>query len=128
MIRRPPRSTLFPYTTLFRSHEARLEVMPVADVAPLAQLPAEVHLAAAELRAEVDEPTVGILHLDAKLGDVLKERVHLLRDGVGRTTPVRGDAPLQILEQGSDLGQQRLGLAAGVRRHMLSPSIAQEGR
>src|SRR5262245_66164779 len=25
MIRRPPRSTLFPYTTLFRSHEARRE-------------------------------------------------------------------------------------------------------
>src|SRR3712207_8930374 len=24
MIRRPPRSTLFPYTTLFRSHEARV--------------------------------------------------------------------------------------------------------
>src|SRR2546427_7242070 len=24
MIRRPPRSTLFPYTTLFRSHENRL--------------------------------------------------------------------------------------------------------
>src|SRR3712207_9348334 len=24
MIRRPPRSTLFPYTTLFRSHELRL--------------------------------------------------------------------------------------------------------
>src|SRR2546430_5635865 len=24
MIRRPPRSTLFPYTTLFRSHSARL--------------------------------------------------------------------------------------------------------
>src|SRR5258708_29926012 len=24
MIRRPPRSTLFPYTTLFRSHEKRL--------------------------------------------------------------------------------------------------------
>src|SRR3712207_7815000 len=26
MIRRPPRSTLFPYTTLFRSQEALLEV------------------------------------------------------------------------------------------------------
>src|SRR5688572_30935318 len=26
MIRRPPRSTLFPYTTLFRSHSARLRV------------------------------------------------------------------------------------------------------
>src|SRR2546422_2249971 len=25
MIRRPPRSTLFPYTTLFRSHERRAE-------------------------------------------------------------------------------------------------------
>src|SRR2546425_6179255 len=25
MIRRPPRSTLFPYTTLFRSHKATLE-------------------------------------------------------------------------------------------------------
>src|SRR3712207_8591869 len=29
MIRRPPRSTLFPYTTLFRSH--RGEVVAVAD-------------------------------------------------------------------------------------------------
>src|SRR5258706_13661415 len=26
MIRRPPRSTLFPYTTLFRSHELKREV------------------------------------------------------------------------------------------------------
>src|SRR5437588_7053874 len=35
MIRRPPRSTLFPYTTLFRSHEphhpvARLELVALA--------------------------------------------------------------------------------------------------
>src|SRR3712207_7675686 len=29
MIRRPPRSTLFPYTTLFRSEEARLARRPV---------------------------------------------------------------------------------------------------
>src|SRR6266581_1190971 len=28
MIRRPPRSTLFPYTTLFRSHEGRLPGRP----------------------------------------------------------------------------------------------------
>src|SRR3712207_7693187 len=34
MIRRPPRSTLFPYTTLFRSHKARaLEVdVEVGDI------------------------------------------------------------------------------------------------
>src|SRR5258705_6834262 len=35
MIRRPPRSTLFPYTTLFRSHEAeqrRQPGSPLGDV------------------------------------------------------------------------------------------------
>src|SRR3712207_7785646 len=32
MIRRPPRSTLFPYTTLFRSERAHDVVAPVADV------------------------------------------------------------------------------------------------
>src|SRR2546422_7507086 len=30
MIRRPPRSTLFPYTTLFRSHVAALDPHPLA--------------------------------------------------------------------------------------------------
>src|SRR5437879_9155747 len=40
MIRRPPRSTLFPYTTLFRSHSARArgqadlfpELIPLPDI------------------------------------------------------------------------------------------------
>src|SRR2546428_10206906 len=32
MIRRPPRSTLFPYTTLFRSHFVRPEDWPVMPV------------------------------------------------------------------------------------------------
>src|SRR2546428_1381964 len=31
MIRRPPRSTLFPYTTLFRSHRARVGFEEVAN-------------------------------------------------------------------------------------------------
>src|SRR2546429_6534002 len=31
MIRRPPRSTLFPYTTLFRSHPSRSVRRPAAD-------------------------------------------------------------------------------------------------
>src|SRR5258708_32534642 len=38
MIRRPPRSTLFPYTTLFRSTGARARSQPAALVA-LARLP-----------------------------------------------------------------------------------------
>src|SRR3712207_8817563 len=33
MIRRPPRSTLFPYTTLFRSHLDRLESLAKATAA-----------------------------------------------------------------------------------------------
>src|SRR5258708_38585870 len=54
MIRRPPRSTLFPYTTLFRSIHARLhETMPVI---PLWQLPYTVavssKLRAPDLRSE----------------------------------------------------------------------------
>src|SRR5256885_9682211 len=32
MIRRPPRSTLFPYTTLFRSHQLLIERVAVGDV------------------------------------------------------------------------------------------------
>src|SRR2546429_6928520 len=35
MIRRPPRSTLFPYTTLFRS-QIKTTVPPQLDIAPLA--------------------------------------------------------------------------------------------
>src|SRR3712207_7013572 len=38
MIRRPPRSTLFPYTTLFRSEEAP-ERRPVAKVFGLSRYP-----------------------------------------------------------------------------------------
>src|SRR2546430_12493105 len=32
MIRRPPRSTLFPYTTLFRSFSTNLPTVPVFDL------------------------------------------------------------------------------------------------
>src|SRR3712207_7988822 len=35
MIRRPPRSTLFPYTTLFRSEEVRSRMFVFADVVML---------------------------------------------------------------------------------------------
>src|SRR2546422_7263636 len=37
MIRRPPRSTLFPYTTLFRSEVERGDPEPGAEVAELLQ-------------------------------------------------------------------------------------------
>src|SRR5258708_15691851 len=34
MIRRPPRSTLFPYTTLFRSQPSFRRVLPLSDTQP----------------------------------------------------------------------------------------------
>src|SRR2546428_6024041 len=47
MIRRPPRSTLFPYTTLFRSRAALSGRFPVGDDAD------RVRPAGVELRADV---------------------------------------------------------------------------
>src|SRR3712207_7922422 len=76
MIRRPPRSTLFPYTTLFRSalHERRLAVA----------VGTEQHdgLPAADVQLDVFEhahrPVVGVDALD---GDAI---------GQGRRAPPRG--------------------------------------
>src|SRR5256885_16004321 len=48
MIRRPPRSTLFPYTTLFRSHR-QLVAGPEALLVHLAQQVAHVHGHVAEV-------------------------------------------------------------------------------
>src|SRR5256885_6460360 len=52
MIRRPPRSTLFPYTTLFRSgqHQARDEHRPV----PALRLPDEVPEEGEQRRRRLD--------------------------------------------------------------------------
>src|SRR2546427_6119218 len=47
MIRRPPRSTLFPYTTLFRSEKERLDLIEVPlvprQIEPLAQVREQPH-------------------------------------------------------------------------------------
>src|SRR3989454_8755227 len=75
MIRRPPRSTLFPYTTLFRSEaanlpslapqvlaqDARLELLVVDDNSPDGTGRLADELAARERR-------VHVLHRDGKLG------------------------------------------------------------
>src|SRR3712207_7337646 len=63
MIRRPPRSTLFPYTTLFRSREA---VEPAGD-------------AVVEARAEIDHH-VAAVHGEVRLvGPVHAEHAEKLR-------------------------------------------------
>src|SRR3712207_6948231 len=63
MIRRPPRSTLFPYTTLFRS--AFREVLPQQTVGVLvrAALPRAVRIAEVDLHAGVDPQSCMLRHL-----------------------------------------------------------------
>src|SRR3712207_8633303 len=63
MIRRPPRSTLFPYTTLFRS--AFREVLPQQTVGVLvrAALPRAVRIAEVDLHASVDPQSCMLRHL-----------------------------------------------------------------
>src|SRR2546425_4905783 len=68
MIRRPPRSTLFPYTTLFRSRKRRRENTPVNQVItdyglargrgkPLDQIPASRLATRLELLRNTLRPT-----------------------------------------------------------------------
>src|SRR3712207_9027687 len=58
MIRRPPRSTLFPYTTLFRSPRA-VRLAHAADAGLDAILPAELAVAGAVVSRVGVQPTDG---------------------------------------------------------------------
>src|SRR2546430_8284267 len=62
MIRRPPRSTLFPYTTLFRSHDRRVADPPLLEVD------------VAEVRAIGDGETSGLLPQREQLQHVGERR------------------------------------------------------
>src|SRR5947208_12329003 len=63
MIRRPPRSTLFPYTTLFRSQAAGLDKLPVsidcrqpALCGEIGDFPAEAQHRSEEHTSELQSP------------------------------------------------------------------------
>src|SRR2546421_13087910 len=100
MIRRPPRSTLFPYTTLFRSGERRaadaIDVVEQLAVGELVALVAGVDQIADEIRARVHAPLgdedVDLLH-DPIEGATAFRRERLARFGVGggRQHVVEGD-------------------------------------
>ena len=101
--------------------------MPVADALALAELPAEQDLAAAAHRRKVDESHVGILHVDAEVRNLQKERVDLLRDRVRGTPVVRRLAALQVFEERTHLGEKGFGLSPGERRHMLASEYGAGG-
>src|SRR5258705_6774671 len=52
MIRRPPRSTLFPYTTLFRSGHVGDQHVALLHAAHLRRIRNHAHRSAADLRSE----------------------------------------------------------------------------
>src|SRR5205807_8081992 len=59
MLRPPPRSTLFPYTTLFRSLLVELSLLPSECVAPVRAQGGEIRLPAPgqlQIRTAPDEP------------------------------------------------------------------------
>src|SRR2546422_3872039 len=73
MIRRPPRSTLFPYTTLFRSMDPVLSVVSVGDFAGAAR-----GMATTNLRAIVgDIPLDDVLRSEEHTSE-LQSRLHLV--------------------------------------------------
>src|SRR5260221_3393308 len=76
MIRRPPRSTLFPYTTLFRSHTVRSWFFVVA-AALLTVSSSPIGLPAAPVRGR---PSIILIVLDACRAD------HLSALGYARPT------------------------------------------
>src|SRR3989442_5793601 len=78
MIRRPPRSTLFPYTTLFRSHPHPIDAGAVQWDAFRKQFREEV-LREIEFLVRRDElEDLGLEHIDARVRQV-RERLLLPR-------------------------------------------------
>src|SRR2546429_5855423 len=73
MIRRPPRSTLFPYTTLFRSRAGRQGRRGVAGQPPLLEEVDELFLADAKFASKFV-----CLHRSEEHTSELQSRLHLV--------------------------------------------------
>src|SRR3989454_7621030 len=67
MIRRPPRSTLFPYTTLFRSNDD-MELM--RNVVPLARHMSRIGELDATLQTGPRTFTMHVFGIDPSMGDI----------------------------------------------------------
>src|SRR5574337_2148211 len=100
MIRRPPRSTLFPYTTLFRSRKPREPVdlaelagLAIADLLPLAEAK-NIDLGAGELAAGA------VLQGDR---EALRSLLGNLVDNAIRYAPVGGQVNVSVSRAGDDV-------------------------
>src|SRR2546429_9203027 len=81
MIRRPPRSTLFPYTTLFRSFSPEVDVAqhPLVPAAPMTHGDAPIRVAAVRPPLGGEEAL-----LRRRLGDVVADDIRQIPPGRGR--------------------------------------------
>src|ERR1051326_7395631 len=89
MIRRPPRSTLFPYTTLFRSHFLAIEAVASAGVAGGAA--GLMHLEENRVAVAVHEDAAHVLVIS---------RLLALAPQAARVAPVHGSTALHGLPKG----------------------------
>src|SRR2546430_16204151 len=98
MIRRPPRSTLFPYTTLFRSRsgKALAKVMEYAGEA-IEDLSVDERATMTNMAAEIGGFT-GIVAPDSKAVDFLVER-----RGIDRAKAERSEEHTSELQSQSNL-------------------------
>src|SRR2546430_17528652 len=93
MIRRPPRSTLFPYTTLFRSHLLTGRYV-AADQYPVGGIPARHDRAAFPPKGTVELPIHPHLRILVQTGPAPNARArgveiaHLLRDPESQAIPI----------------------------------------
>src|SRR2546422_7091769 len=78
MIRRPPRSTLFPYTTLFRSHTARRELFTVLALIALHGMEEAITQVYPEARVIAYADDCLVLHRSEEHTSELQSRLHLV--------------------------------------------------
>src|SRR5260370_36926784 len=100
MIRRPPRSTLFPYTTLFRSavFQSHLHVVDAAVARPaVGRHPLEL-----EARAPEGQAAYIALHVDRRRRTRLRTRVLHLLPWAAADTPRR---VARAVDRARDAGQ-----------------------
>src|SRR2546422_5899517 len=117
MIRRPPRSTLFPYTTLFRSHPgaARLEQMGSAGERP----PRGSQLLGRQVRSRLDES----LGVEREAASQPAGAGHRARHGEDVPDAVRLDAPGLVVAPA-----HALEMAVALEAHDLRAHMPDDGR
>src|SRR5438874_5337010 len=93
MIRRPPRSTLFPYTTLFRSH-----VRQVHRGSPLTVMEHEPHMRSEEHTSELQSrrDLVCRLLLEKKKSLIVERLVRIKIDKHHKSTYIRVCKPCKV--------------------------------